>query len=81
MMLIGWIVLAVWIGLGLWLRGRRPAWGAAWWGVSLLALATAAFFWQQLIGVAYTPADGGDLASFLYPVSYTHLTLPTSDLV
>ena len=63
-MLMGLIVLAAWIGLGLWLRRRRPAW----WGVSLLALATAGFFWQQLTGVAYTPADGGDLASFLYPI-------------
>lgn len=67
-MLMGWIVLAVWLGLGLWLRRQRPAWAAPWWGVSLLALATAGFFWQQLSGVAYTPADGGDLASFLYPI-------------
>lgn len=67
-MLIGLIVLAAWIGLGLWLPRRRPAWRGPWWGVSLLALATAAFFWQQLSGVSYTPADGGDLASFLYPI-------------
>lgn len=67
-MLIGWIVLAAWLGLGLWLRRWRPAWAAPWWGLSLLALATAAFFWQQLTGAAYTPADGGDLASFLYPM-------------
>jgi len=67
-MFIGWIVLAAWIGLGLWLRRRRPSWRGPWWGISLLALATAAFFWQQLAGVAYTPADGGDLASFLYPI-------------
>jgi hypothetical protein len=65
---MGWIVLAVWLGLGLWLRRQRPHWRGAWWGISLLALATAAFFWQQLSGVAYTPADGGDLASFLYPI-------------
>ena len=67
-MLIVLIVLAAWIGLGLWLQRRRPAWRGPWWGISLLALATAAFFWQQLSGVAYTPADGGDLASFLYPI-------------
>ncbi|WP_423225581.1 hypothetical protein [Candidatus Amarolinea aalborgensis] len=65
---MGWIVLAAWIGLGLWLRGQRPTWRGPWWGISLLALATTAFFWQQLSGVAYTPADGGDLASFLYPI-------------
>lgn len=67
-MLIVLIVLAAWGGLGFWLQRRRPAWRGPWWGVSLLALATAAFFWQQLSGVAFTPADGGDLASFLYPI-------------
>ena len=36
--------------------------------VVLLALATVAFFWQQLSGVAFTPADGGDLVSFLFPI-------------
>ncbi len=29
--------------LGLWLQRWRPAWRGPWWGVSLLALATAAF--------------------------------------
>ena len=42
-MLIVLIVLAAWGGLGLWLQRRRPAWRGPWWGVSLLALATAAF--------------------------------------
>lgn len=33
----------------------------------LLGLLTLAFFWRVVSGDAYTPADGGDLGSFLYP--------------
>lgn len=34
---------------------------------AVLALATAAFFWQILFTTAWMPAGGGDLAPFLYP--------------
>ncbi len=33
----------------------------------LLALFTVAFFWRLVSGDVYMPADGGDLASFLFP--------------
>jgi len=33
----------------------------------LLALLGAGFYWRLLLGDAYAPAGGGDLASFLYP--------------
>ena len=33
----------------------------------LLGMLTLAFFWRLVVGDAYMPADGGDLASFLYP--------------
>ncbi len=67
-MLITFIVILAWLGLAWWMRRRRPAWLAAWQALTLLLLATGAFFWQQWRGVAFTPADGGDLASFLLPV-------------
>jgi hypothetical protein len=51
------------------LRGRQtwfqPQDVAAW---GLLALAAAGFFWRLLAGDAYMPADGGDMASFLFPL-------------
>ena len=34
---------------------------------ALLLLLIAAFFWRTLSGDVFQPADGGDLASFLYP--------------
>lgn len=33
----------------------------------LLALLTVGFFWRTISGDVYQPADGGDLASFLFP--------------
>ncbi|NOZ27150.1 MAG: YfhO family protein [Chloroflexi bacterium] len=33
-----------------------------------LGLAVVGFFWRIVSGQAYMPADGGDLASFLYPM-------------
>ena len=36
--------------------------------VGLLALLAVGFFWRPLLaGDVYMPADGGDMASFLYP--------------
>ncbi|HEY64163.1 MAG TPA: hypothetical protein G4O02_06285 [Caldilineae bacterium] len=34
----------------------------------VIALAVIGFFWRVVSGRAYMPADGGDLASFLYPM-------------
>lgn len=49
--------------------GRRvPSWAWDWLAVLTLLLATAGFFWRQLSGTYFTPADGGDLASFLLPI-------------
>ncbi len=42
-----------------WLRDMA-AWG-------LLAVAVLAFYWRLVVGDAYMPADGGDMATFLYP--------------
>ncbi|MCD6290762.1 MAG: YfhO family protein [Anaerolineae bacterium] len=36
--------------------------------VGAIALAVLGFFWRVVSGQAYMPADGGDLASFLYPM-------------
>ncbi len=33
-----------------------------------LGLATVGFFWRLVVGDAYMPADGGDMASFLLPL-------------
>ena len=46
--------------------GARPWWreAGAW---LLLALLALGFHWRVVSGDAYTPAGGGDLASFLYP--------------
>ena len=35
----------------------------------------------QVIGLAYAEMQPGQAAFLVAPVSYTHLTLPTSDLV
>jgi len=43
---------------------------------SVTALPTCSTLWQSL-----PPADGSFGVEAAYPVSYTHLTLPTSDLV
>ncbi len=63
------ILLALWWALWGILRWRRPAWpwladGAAWGG---LGVAVVLFHWRLVVGDAYMPADGGDMASFLYP--------------
>jgi hypothetical protein len=36
-------------------------------GLGALGLAAVAFFWRIIWGGSWMPADGGDLASFLYP--------------
>jgi len=52
--------------------GAAAGWAAArhdWLAVGALALATLGFFWRQILtDKAWTPAGGGDLASFLYPM-------------
>ena len=62
------LVLMVWIvwGVGRWARGDRP-WvrDVAGWG--LIGLAVLGFHWRVIVGDAFVPADGGDMASFLYP--------------
>jgi hypothetical protein len=37
-------------------------------GLAALALAAVGFFWRIVWGGSWMPADGGDLASFLYPI-------------
>ncbi len=50
-------------------HGRRvPSWTWDLLAVLVLVAATAGFFWRQLSGTYFTPADGGDLASFLLPI-------------
>ncbi len=45
-----------------------PPWAWDVLAVLVLLLATAGFFWRQLSGAYFTPADGGDLVSFLLPI-------------
>ena len=61
-------VLLVLYGLVvLWIARRRRRWLSDAWVPGLLGLFTLLFFWRQVSGDAFMPADGGDLASFLYP--------------
>ena len=53
-------------------RGGSPGWREArrdWLALGALAAATLGFFWRQVFtDKAWTPAGGGDLASFIYPM-------------
>ena len=51
---------------------KRQSIGRIWWSASGLSVAWWRFWRDENPGCASPPAD---------PVSYTHLTLPTSDLV
>ena len=54
-----------------WQGHRRGRWTAAYHrdvaSLGALALAAVGFFWRILWGGSWMPANGGDLASFLYP--------------
>jgi len=54
-----------------WLGYRRGRWTTPYhWDMAslgALALAALGFFWRIIWGGSWMPADGGDLASFLYP--------------
>lgn len=68
--LVPLILLAALWGIAYLLARRRracphPQDVVAW---GLLALAAVGFFWRLLVGDAYMPADGGDMASFLLPL-------------
>ena len=52
------------------LRRFVRRWAGLWADVlaaGLLWLLVTGFFWRTLSGDVYQPADGGDLASFLFP--------------
>lgn len=51
----------------LWITLRRRAWLLDALIPGLLALFTVAFFWRLVSADVFSPADGGDLGSFLYP--------------
>ncbi len=62
-----WLVL---LTLTRWLESRDRLSGGVWLDVvasGVIGLAVVGFFWRVVSGQAYMPADGGDLASFLYP--------------
>jgi len=67
------IVVLLWLLAlaGAWLAFRRGRLRSPWHldiaMVGLLAVATLGFFWRVVTGQNWMPADGGDLASFLYP--------------
>ncbi len=65
---VGLLILLLWAGVGAWLTIRRHErrWDLL--CATLLAAMLAAFFWRTISGVAYRPADGGDLVSFLFPI-------------
>ena len=67
------IVALLWLAAYLiaWQGQRRGRWSASYHrdvaALGFLALAALGFFWRILWGGSWMPADGGDLASFLYP--------------
>ncbi|NOX62665.1 MAG: YfhO family protein [Chloroflexi bacterium] len=61
------VLFALYLLLLLWLGWRRRAWLKDGLAVGLLGGLTLAFFWRVVSGDVYMPADGGDLASFLFP--------------
>jgi hypothetical protein len=67
------IIALLWLAAYLftWQGQRRGCWSAPYHrdvaALGALALAAVSFFWRILWGGSWMPADGGDLASFLYP--------------
>ena len=59
------LVWLLWGGLRYRLGDRPWLRDLAAWGI--LGIAVLAFYWRLLWGDAYMPADGGDMATFLYP--------------
>ncbi len=65
--ILAWLIL---LGLTCWLEARERLPTHTWQDVAAigaLGLAVLGFFWRVVSGQAFMPADGGDLASFLYP--------------
>ncbi len=66
-------IISLWlIGyLVIWQGHRRGRWSGPYHrdvaSLGVLALAALGFFWRIIWGGSWMPADGGDLASFLYP--------------
>ena len=65
---IGLLIVLLWAGAGAWLTLRRHERRWDFLCVTLLAAMITAFFFRTIVGVAYRPADGGDLVSFLFPI-------------
>lgn len=66
-LVLAWLIL---LGLTCWLEARERLPIHTWRdvvAVGALGLAVLGFFWRVVSGQAFMPADGGDLASFLYP--------------
>jgi len=67
------IVALLWLAAYLiaWQGHRRRRWAVPYQrdvaALGLLGLAALGFFWRIIWGRSWMPADGGDLASFLYP--------------
>ncbi len=69
--LVGLVWLAAVWGAAVWERRSQQALRRAVWrdllAGGVLFLLVLAFFWRTLSGDVFQPADGGDLASFLFP--------------
>lgn len=70
---MGWVtwalLVAAWVLVYAAARTRQPGFARDWLGLGGVALAVVAFFWRHLFtDDAWTPAGGGDLASFIYPM-------------
>ncbi len=61
------VLLAAYVMVVAWVAWRRRRWLWDALAPGVLALFTVLFFWRLISGDVYRPADGGDLASFLYP--------------
>jgi hypothetical protein len=71
---MAWVLIPIlWLLIFLltWMLFRRGRLGTPWHldvaALGLLVLATLGFFWRVVVGQSWMPADGGDLASFLFP--------------
>jgi len=70
---LGLFFVAIWLLLFALARVRVGRQSGGWFSPrdvvagGLLALAVVGFFWRLVVGDAYMPADGGDMASFLLP--------------
>ena len=66
-LVLAWLIL---LGVIRWLEAQERLPTHVWQdvvAVGVLGLAVLGFFWRIVSGQAFMPADGGDLASFLYP--------------